>query len=191
VSDSSSQRNGSAGDRRSSHDAGVRRRGGYGLRALGNSLTAVTKRAFARRGLTGADLARQWPAIVGRDLAAQCRPRQLRFPKAGPGGGGAVDGRLTLRVAPGWALEVQHLEPLMLERINGYFGYRAVARLRLQQAPIGRGAAARPAPTAEAARPLAPAEEAALHDQVASVADEELRAALERLGRAVRRDHRA
>jgi hypothetical protein len=190
VSDSSSQRNGSAGDRRSSHDAGVRRRGGYGLRALGNSLTAVTKRAFARRGLTGADLARQWPAIVGRDLAAQCRPRQLRFPKAGPGGGGAVDGRLTLRVAPGWALEVQHLEPLMLERINGYFGYRAVTRLVLQQGPLppletkghdagaGRRGETRKAPPARLDEGLAA--------KLSTVEDPELRAALEGLGRSLK-----
>ncbi len=177
MSDSSSQRNGTAGDRR---------RGGYGLRALGNSLTAVTKRAFARRGLTGADLARQWPAIVGRDLAAQCRPRQLRFPKAGE----AVDGRLTLRVAPGWALEVQHLEPLMLERINGYFGYRAVTRLVLQQGPLpplgknghdagaGRRRETREAPPARL--------DEALAAKLSTVEDPELRAALEGLGRSLK-----
>ncbi|WP_193367357.1 DUF721 domain-containing protein [Pelagibius marinus] len=180
MSDSSSQRNGSAGDRR---------RGGYGLRALGSSLTAVTKRAFARRGLTGADLARQWPAIVGRDLAAQCRPRQLRFPKAGE----AVDGRLTLRVAPGWALEVQHLEPLMLERINGYFGYRAVTRLVLQQGPLPplRDAGAeRRRQTREA--PPARLDES-LAEKLSTVEDPELRAALEGLGRSLkgRRDRSA
>lgn len=161
-------------------------RRGYGLRALGGSLGAVTKRAFARRGLTGADIARQWPAIVGRELAAHCRPRQLRFPKSGE----AVDGRLTLRVAPGWALEVQHLEPLMLERINGYFGYRAVARLVLQQGPLPPLREDRPA-RREGASPPAPAGEAAGMDEtlaakLSTVEDPELRAALEGLGRSLR-----
>jgi hypothetical protein len=146
----------------------------------------VTKRAFARRGLTGADIARQWPAIVGAELAAHCRPRQLRFPKPGE----AVDGRLTLRVASGWALEVQHLEPLVLERINGFFGYRAVARLVLQQGPLAqlravpgrtRGAAAEK----QAPVPLGKAMEAKL----STVADPELRAALERLGGSMRKKH--
>ncbi len=170
----------------SSNSSGDRRRGGYGLRALGNSLTSVTKRAFARRGLTGADIARQWPAIVGRELAAQCRPRQLRFPKAGE----AVDGRLTLRVAPGWALEVQHLEPLMLERINGYFGYRAVTRLVLQQGPLpplgktgGDGTAERRGGTRK--EPPARLDEA-LAEKLSTVEDPELRAALEGLGRSLK-----
>ena len=156
-----------------------RTRGGSGLKALSGSLAPVTKRAFARRGLTGADIARQWPAIVGAELAAHCRPRQLRFPKPGD----AVDGRLTLRVAPGWALEVQHLEPLMLERINGFFGYRAVNRLVLQQGPLPRlrtpaGDRAGTGP----ATPPAPLDEA-LAAKLSTVTDPELRAALEGLGR--------
>lgn len=152
------------------------------MRALGGSLGTITKRAFSRRDLTGADLARQWPAIVGAELAAQCRPRQLRFPKPGE----AVEGRLTLRVAPGWALEVQHLEPLMLERINGFFGYRAVSRLVLQQGPLPalfRSAAKAPGrPEKAPPRPL----EQALAGKLSTVADPELRAALEGLGRSLR-----
>lgn len=158
-----------------------------GLRAIAGSLPQVTRQALGRRGLALGGLLIEWPNVVGSEIAARCRPEALAPARQGR----RDDGTLTLRVDPGFALEAQHLAPLLLERINGYFGYRAVARLRLQQAPIGRGSAARPASTAEAARPLAPAEEAALHDQVAAVADEELRAALERLGRAVRRDHRA
>jgi hypothetical protein len=179
MSDSSSSRAPKVQDRRQ-----------HGLRALGGSLGPLTKRAFARRGLTGADIARQWPAIVGSELAAHCRPRQLRFPKPGPGaggsGGGAVDGRLTLRVEPAWALQVQHLEPLVLERINGFFGYRAVARLVLHQGPLPalKGTAVnsrRKAPT-RAPEPL----ERGLAAKLSTVADPELRQALEGLGRSLR-----
>lgn len=167
----------------SSTPGGKRRPSTYGLRALGSSLTAVTKRAFARRGLTGADIARQWPAIVGRELAAHCRPRQLRFPKAGE----AVDGRLTLRVAPGWALEVQHLEPLVLERINGYFGYRAVTRLVLQQGPLPQMEHGTEHRTELGPRETAPpGVDATLAAKLSTVEDPELRAALEGLGRSLR-----
>jgi len=168
-------------DSRTGHD---RRQGG--LRALGGSLRSVTKRAFARRGLTSADIARQWPSIVGSELAAHCRPRQLRFPKPGE----AVDGRLTLRVAPGWALQVQHLEPLVLERINGFFGYRAVARLVLQQGPIAAPLSAGGAGTGNTRRkapagPPAPLDRG-LAAKLSTVADPELRQALENLGRSLR-----
>jgi hypothetical protein len=177
----------------SSSQGGARRQSTYGLRALASSLSAVTKRAFARRGLTGADIARQWPAIVGRELAANCRPRQLRFPKRDE----AIDGRLTLRVASGWALEVQHLEPLILERINGYFGYRAVTRLVLQQGPLPparKSAAERrrerahagPAAAGWKTDPAAArAAESALAAKLSTVDDPELRAALEGLGRSL------
>ena len=155
-----------------------RRQGG--LRTLGGSLGAATKRAFARRGLTGADIARQWPAIVGSELAAHCRPRQLRFAKAGE----AVDGRLTLRVAPGWALQLQHLEPLVLERVNGFFGYRAVGRLVLQQGPLPalrNGAPGSRVPPKAKPAPL----DGALAAKLSTVGDPELRAALEKLGRSL------
>jgi hypothetical protein len=169
MSDSSSSRTPKPADRR---------RGG--LRALSGSLGTVTKRAFARRGLTGADIARQWPAIVGSELAAHCRPRQLRFPKTGD----PVDGRLTLRVAPGWALQLQHLEPLVLERVNGFFGYKAVARLVLQQGPLpvlpGAASGRRTTPAAAPA-PL----DHTLAEKLSTVADPELRAALEGIGRSL------
>jgi hypothetical protein len=45
---------------------------------------------------------------------------------------------LRVRVAPGWAPEFQHFEPLIIDRINSFFGYRAIAKLQLIQAPISR-----------------------------------------------------
>ena len=79
------------------------------------------------------------------------------------------------------ALELQHAEALILERINGHFGYRAVTRLRLIQRPMPerlRLPRANPVPDAPA-DPL-------LTDRLAVIADDDLRAALARLGQAVR-----
>jgi hypothetical protein len=150
------------------------RRGG-GLRALAASLPKVTGKAFGRRGLAAGGLVADWPSIVGEQLAAISLPRGLS--RAG-------QGTLTLRVESGHALTLQHLEPLVIERINGYLGYRAVARLRLQQGPLGdRAAPPRPTPA-----PLSEEEEAGLRARTETVADETLRGALERLGRAVKQD---
>ncbi len=165
------------------HQAQRKRRGS--LRALSATLPGITKRAFARRGLSSGELARQWPAIVGTALAGQCQPRKLRFPRPGE----TVDGNLTLRVAPAWALEIQHLELALLERINSFFGYRAVARLTLQQGPL----AARKKPRGDqqqraTAAPLPPTD-AALAAKLSTVTDPELKDALERLGRSLRQKH--
>ena len=148
-----------------------------GLRALADTLSKVTRPLFGRQGLAEGGLLHDWPDIVGPDLAALCQPRRLSFPRRDR----RSDGTLTLRVVPGQAVVLQHLEGPIRERVNGYLGYAAVARLRLQQGPLGLGKTRRqPAPA-----PLSPAREAALTAQADGIADAELRDALTRLGRAV------
>jgi len=164
-----------------------RTRHAAGLRAIAGTLPQVTRRALGRRGLAEGGLVAEWPNIVGSEIAARCRPEALAPARKGR----RDEGVLTLKVDPGFALEAQHLAPILLERVNGYFGYRAVDRLRLQQGPLGRGRTAKAPAAANRERPLDPDEEAALHSQVAAVADEDLRTALERLGRAVRGQRRA
>lgn len=152
-------------------DRAARPRGG-GLKALAASLPKVTGKAFGRRGLALGGLIADWPSILGAELAAVTLPRKLQQ---------HGDGTLTIRVAPGHALAVQHLEPLVIERINGYLGYRAVTRLRLQQGPLGGNSK----PPAAPPPALRPEQEAALKAKAAAIDDEALRDALERLGRAV------
>jgi len=79
------------------------------------------------------------------------------------------------------ALELQHRAPLVVERINLFFGREAVTRLALVQGPLPLPPPAASPPT----RPLAPGEAAALDRQLAGVASVELREALARLGRRV------
>ena len=163
---------------KSEGDAKARRRRGGGLRALAASLPKATARALGKRGYAEGALLTEWPALVGEMIANRCLP--LRLTGRRQAGGGT----LLLRVAPGFALELQHLEPLLIERINGYFGHRAVQRLKYQQGPLPSTAAAarRRAPD----RPvLSPGRSAALQKKLAQVPDDALRIALERLGRAV------
>ncbi|MDX1710232.1 MAG: DciA family protein [Rhodovibrionaceae bacterium] len=138
-------------------------------RALGQ---ALGKRALAERGLIA-----EWVDIVGGEVAAHCLPRKLSFPRRAE----RREGVLTLRVEPGWALELQHLSPQLIERINGYFGYRAVAQLKFQQAPVSRA----PALDRKAPRALGQDEQAALQKRTSGLSDRRLGEALVRLGRNV------
>lgn len=123
----------------------------------------------------------QWAAVVGEELARLSAPVKLSFGVPGTKESGArVNGTLQLRVAPGAAIEFQHLEPVIVERINTFFGYRAVARLALRQGPLPRRALP-PSPP----RSLSPAESLSLANSLDGITDPDLRAALERLGRAV------
>jgi hypothetical protein len=87
-----------------------------------------------------------------------------------------------LRVEGPMALEIQHSSDIILQRVNRFFGWSAVGRLALRQGPLSRRQrpAATPAPDAQKVAEIA--------ETLGSVADEELRAALARLGAAIKRN---
>jgi hypothetical protein len=155
---------------------GRMRRGG-GLRRLPDLLGRLLDPAARRRGLAEAKVLTEWPTIVGPWLAARCQPIRLSHGAGGAGGG------LALHVAGAAALELQHSEPQVVERINGFFGYPAVSRLRLVQAPPAR-TVARPLPT-DIAGPSG-ADEAEVAAAVCGIGDPALQAALAGLGRTLK-----
>jgi hypothetical protein len=152
------------------------RRGG-GLRRLPDLLSSLLDPAARRRGLAEAKLLTEWPSVVGPELAARCQP--IRLGKGTDRAGGV----LVLHVAGAAALELQHSEVQVLERINGFFGYPAVARLRLIQAPPSRRSS-RPGPRVD--RPVSAADEFEVKEAVQAIRDPGLRTALADLGRALR-----
>lgn len=152
-----------------------KRRGRF--RAIGAELPKLARPVLGKRGLGEAQLLMHWEAIVGPELAEEAQPERLSFRK-----GERAHGTLRLRVAPGAALELQHQGPVIVERINVFLGYPAVARLAFVQGPLA-SVRRRPAPP----RPLRPEEQEALAKRVEAVEDETLRTALERLGAAVLR----
>ena len=146
------------------------------MKSLGSTVSKVAAPVLGRRGFGEAQMILEWPSVVGRDLARDTLPVKLSF-----GRGERMDGTLHLRVAPGAGLTVQHLEPLIIERVNGFFGYKAVARLALRQGALPR----RAAPEPPRLRALTEAEQTGLAARLADIEDPELREALEGLGRAV------
>jgi hypothetical protein len=153
-------------------DRGRQARTAHAASGLSRALSAVLDPAARRRGFAAASLLADWRLIVGPTLAARCQPVQLE----------SRGGVLHLQSSSAAALEIQHAAPQVVERINTYFGFRAVRRLKLVQAPLPP-APAPPAPPQE--RPLAPAEQEALQAAVAEVPDGPLQEALLGLGRSL------
>jgi hypothetical protein len=139
-------------------------------------LPRVMKMALGRRGFGEGAIVTDWPAVVGAHIAALSAPERLSFPP-----GERRGGVLRVRVAGPLAVELQHLEPLILERINSHFGYQAVARLKIVQGPVAQPRR----PALPQPRPLTGGEETQLAACLAGVGDEALRQALESLGRAL------
>jgi hypothetical protein len=88
---------------------------------------------------------------------------------------------LVLRVEGPAAVEIQHQSGVIVERVNRYFGWQALAGIALRQAPLARR-------RVKPARPKIDQELAdAISSQMTGIADDGLRAALGRLGAAIKR----
>jgi hypothetical protein len=109
------------------HEPAMTRSGGT-ARSLAQLVPKLARAVMGKRGFAEAGLLSDWQAVVGADIAAKALPERLDFPR-----GERRDGTLHLSVTGAWALALQHLEPQLVERINSYFGYPAVARLKLHQ----------------------------------------------------------
>ena len=142
-----------------------------GFRAVGVAVSKLAAPIVAKRG--GGILVRlkaEWATIIGADWAAVTWPSAL-----------GRDGVLKLRATSTTALELQHRAPLLIERINLFFGRSVVTRLVLMQGPLPLDS-----PLSDAIVPrLAAGEVEVLDERLSGIADPELRAALGRLGHAV------
>jgi len=120
------------------------------LRAIAAEIPRIAGAALGKRGFGEAQLVTHWDDVMG-ELAEKLSPDRLTFAR-----GERRAGTLRLRVASAFALEAQHLEPVIIERINGFFGYGAVARIVLVQGPPRQAP-----PPAKLLRPLDQAEQEA------------------------------
>jgi hypothetical protein len=143
----------------------------WGFRTVGVAVSKLAAPIVVRRG--GGILVRlksEWPAIIGPDWAVVSWPTAL-----------GRDGVLKLRAASTAALELQHRAPLLIERINLFFGRLVVTRLVLVQGPLPLDSP----PSRAGLRPPAADRTELVRSGLPGIADPQLREALARLGRAV------
>lgn len=144
-----------------------------GLRTLGTVLPKATDPILRKRGFQNGEILSRWAEIVGPEVAEKSCPEQLSYAQ-----GSGLGATLRVRVESTWAMDLQHLEPVIVERINTFFGHAAVSKLALIQAPLPR----RDAPKPIATRDLSADEHRALDQAVIGTDDDGLRAALRALG---------
>ena len=136
----------------------------------------------ARLGMSQATLVLDWSEIVGERLAAVCEPARLRWPPRGPKSDptkASEPATLQLRVAQGMGLEIQHLGPVLIERVNAHLGWRCVGKIALRAEPFTPRR--KPSPRRGPVDQQAKAEAERLAQ---GIEDDALRAALTRLGTA-------
>jgi hypothetical protein len=143
---------------------------------LADLLGASIDPVLARRGFSQSDLILYWEDIVGPRLGQNSQPIKLNWPTRHQSNGNSV-ATLVIRVESGFALELQHLTNVVIDRVNGHLGWRCIGKILLKQGPLEKRV------SAKAAAP--PLDADALRQAEALVTDiesEGLRKALTRLG---------
>ncbi len=127
-----------------------RRRAAQPLADLVNPLLSP---ALARQGFSQADVLVHWTEIVGDQLAERCRPVKLQWRPRSPDPAAALEpATLVVRVEGAFALALQHMAPVVLQRVNAYFGWRCVGKLVHQARAASRGGRPETRPAATGCR---------------------------------------
>lgn len=144
-------------------------------------LAGVFNDAFKKQGFASRELVTRWSEIVGADIATYAEPLKIQWQRPIEGQP-EIPATLILRVEGPRALEIQHSSTVILERVNRFFGWSAVGKIALRQAPLSRPARR---------KTKKPPSEAAIAEQAReldTVDDDNLRTALARLGASIKRN---
>lgn len=155
-----------------------RPRGGQ-ARAIADLMPEIGRTAFRKFGFVQSSVLTRWPEIVGERHARVCQPESIRFP---PGEKG--DGILQVVVVPAHAPIIQHVIPEIIERVNRFFGYQAVIKVKLRQGAVQPPAAKEPRALQGGPPSLRPVP-VELGESLRDIGDPELRAVLESLARSL------
>lgn len=151
-----------------------RPRGGD-ARAVSDLMPEIGRAAFRRFGFVQSSVVSRWDEIVGARYAAVSAPESIRFPV-----GKKSDGTLELTVEGAHATMIQHVLPEIIERVNRFFGYGAVARIKVRQGVVAKPLAKPPAPV-----PMLKPVPMELGDSLREIGDPELFAVLESLAKSL------
>ncbi len=156
----------------------IRPRGGE-AKPISDLMPHIGRTAFRRFGFVQSSVVSRWPEIVGQHHAKVCAPEAIRFPYGKKSGG-----ILQLVVLPAHAPLIQQVIPEITDRVNRFFGYKAVANIKIRQGLVqpaeDKGAAnRRKAPPSLKAVPVS------LSDSLRDIGDPELRTVLENLARSL------
>ena len=145
-----------------------RPRGGE-ARAISDLVPEIGRTAFRKFGFIQSSVVSRWREIVGDKLADVTQPAMIRFPA-----GQKAGGTLHLTISGAHAPMLQHVAPDIVGSVNRFFGYAAIAHVRMTHGQVTPAAPVQP----PAMLKPVPAE---LGDSLRDIGDSELRTVLERM----------
>jgi len=97
-----------------------------GLRSFGNTLPRGVKQMLKKNGYNYSEIISKWNLLVGKDISNCCYPKSIKMSH------GNNNGTLILSVERGNEIDVEYSKKEIINKINGYFGYKLINEIRLQ-----------------------------------------------------------
>jgi len=103
----------------------------YKTTSAAQAASRLLSPAMRAKGFAQAEIVTRWPHIVGVELARSTVPQRLIFPR-----GERIGAKLVIRCESAFAPLLEHRTPHIIDMVNRYFGFGAVAKLEIKQGPM-------------------------------------------------------
>ena len=156
-----------------------KKRGGR-ARRVGSVITHAITPICHQKGFVEARILLEWDYIATSQFSQFCIPLKVTFPLKQ-----RSEGRLFLQATSSMAAEITYLEPVILSRVNQYFGYQAISKITIFQGPVKITGVVRKSHQTVPAKSLPEAVQVSLNTHVQPIENERLRSALLNLGMSI------
>ena len=157
---------------------------------IGDTLSKINKNYSSKFGKIEFIILSKWTQIVGSFFADHSEPDKIsriteefnEFDEP------IYKNFLHVRVSPAAAVEFQHYKDTIIEKINSFFGYKAITDLRLQQNFIPENKTGRS--TNQFDKEISEEEKVSIKSEISSIKDKELEKSIVNLGASIKREDR-
>lgn len=148
------------------------------MRSFQSLVKRLTTPICQKNGFASASILLDWSKIVSPSFQEYCVAERVSFPPYK-----RALGTLYVRTPSHMAPEIAYLEPIILEKINGYYGYQAISRLVIRQGPLTK----KKQKMSQPLEAISSQAQELIEKEVETVSDEDLKNALHRLGEGILR----
>jgi hypothetical protein len=148
---------------------------------VGDVATAILDPVMRKRAGMSTALLQCWDEIAGERLATSTRPERIAWPRRAYEDDPFEPATLIIACEGAAALRLQHQTAEIISRANAFLGFAAIGRIKIVQKRVTQAMRSEK----PSLRTLTDGERTRVASSVEPIADDALRASLERLGRSV------
>jgi len=98
------------------------------FKKISDSLPKILEKKLKKANFIEISIIKNWKEIVGNDIAKLCFPTKIIFSNEGN-----INGKIIIQVKRGWSLEIEYKSNEIIDKLNQYFGYKAISKMNIIQ----------------------------------------------------------